>query len=1524
MSTWNLGIDDVSEETQAFKDKLASKDSQIAAQKDRIAKQAADLEEFKKQYNEALHKLSTEAQRTLQLEATLHQRTEDLRNEQIASENAKSALNASLSKNKATALELRQMETTLEMLSNTSNAHNARSVKLEQEKASLELRVKELESNINQPTYTTTPGRRMVTRPRSSSLSNFKITTLEQDLNDARAAITKKEAELETVVRKLSKLQEDVLKDDNDRVAAERRWKSQVETLQASSQDMEEELAYLREQQGDGSREDELLRRIEEDDAKISALELMLRGAGDVRQLADEVHHLRNQLKDEGRRVLHAEALRAELAREKDEILDELEASRGEIHRLAKELHERKTRDHSFRQKAVRTLEECDDPLMSDNSCLIDMDTIEPQVIPLTPPIKQDEADTDTIIHIERLLSAVERLRGERDSLRRDVQFLESESRFTIEALEAKLTASVSTASNNATLATIDQLRAEMDDMHAQMLVVGEQYQINTQYKNAEIRRLGLQVQGLAVSLGHIDTQAGAGLFVAHIDNRDNLHVATQLELEALAKERDELLHELQAKEVHWEQQVDAARMGDHESRERLDDAMCEISELNDHLEELESERDSLALQLTNLMTDLQIAQDELGNAETRYTNLQFHQLNTMTSNEATRTLREHIEELEGRVMRRTEQIGVHQHDIRRLETNLRLQEERLTEMTSELEMITAQKDAMVEDCADAREARDEALALVETLEVDIENLDGLNTENTALVTTLIAVVADTVLNARHAISTTRMQATGVKDDLSYMQGQQSAIQRELVEKVASLKEIACQSEQQQGELEKARLALSRQQSAMSELSTLAMRLQEEKLDLESKISMLEDRLVDVDALEAQNLNDLPKVIQQSESMNEDDSVESSIVQLKLQHADALGALQGRLVETESALDELRTLYDSSIENHRRASEETQMSIQDLNSRLETTSTTLSELREFHEQVVADEKAHVQLITALEKQLTQSQQAREDTLHRCEALKSELKAVIEELEHLKQEQDNILASARDGSETIQRDLEKKIMSLQGRFEEEARLLDISKEEIARVTLRLTDETSNRTEEQKTHALALEAANERAESAESRVSRLEKDLTSLHANLDSIHTQLATSENEQTRLQQEITTHEAEIQKSKSLSHYLEVQIKDRDQLITTLKENVERLRADLARSEKACKAAEVNFSLQNAQHRRETADFQRELSALRIRPNVEQALSELEERNNEMEELLRAKCAEIEENDDRVLEVLKEKKKLSTKVESLNRKVQNLQAKLAAAKASLDSVPSPSDAGPSQRSPQPNADLVPLAEAISPSLALTSQTPQSVSSAFSRPRSATASSAPHPASSSSITPPSLKRKPSERIISGPSHIARPKTPERNRTITPVFKTRTPEHRVAPEADSMLSAVVIGKKRSAPDDFEACENMPVQAFTADGEDVENKTPRVRRVLNSLQSGFTPQRHQNTRQTAPMPSPRRTAPSHSSPFISDMTNTPDAISLMPTSTTKQTNKRSWLGKIRGSSYSTDRPSSTRSLFDRGESS
>lgn len=273
--------------------------------------------------------------------------------------------------------------------------------------------------------------------------------------------------------------------------------------------------------------------------------------------------------------------------------------------------------------------------------------------------------------------------------------------------------------------------------------------------------------------------------------------------------------------------------------------------------------------------------------------------------------------------------------------------------------------------------------------------------------------------------------------------------------------------------------------------------------------------------------------------------------------------------------------------------------------------------------------------------------------------------------------------------------------------------------------------------------------------------------------------------------------------------------------------------------------------------------------------------------------------------------MLKEKKKLTTKVESLTRKVQNLQAKLAAAKASAPTDAEPLSPGPSGVQSPPPASVI-----TSPIAAVIASTPQPIIPTSFRPGSSTplSSNPPAPAKAVVPTPQSQSRRSSRGTVAaaGPSSIQRPKTPEARPTI-PVFRAKTPERRHVPE-ESMVTEVVIGKKRSAPDDFDGCENMPAQAFTADGEDVENKTPRVRRVLNSLQSGFTPLRNQNLRPTgaAAIPSPRKNTAVRSTPYMSDMTNNHHDVPQQPVvpSSAKQSSKRSWLGKIRGSSNPTER--------------
>ncbi|KAJ7193327.1 hypothetical protein GGX14DRAFT_589093, partial [Mycena pura] len=177
--------------------------------------------------------------------------------------------------------------------------------------------------------------------------------------------------------------------------------------------------------------------------------------------------------------------------------------------------------------------------------------------------------------------------------------------------------------------------------------------------------------------------------------------------------------------------------------------------------------------------------------------------------------------------------------------------------------------------------------------------------------------------------------------------------------------------------------------------------------------------------------------------------------------------------------------------------------------------------------------------------------------------------------------------------------------------------------------------------------------------------------------------------ERTTLQEEITLLQAEIQRSLSLRRYLESQLKDkyvnfvrglsvfdasgREQMVASLTIDLEHVKTQFSCADRARQAAEVDLSLHSAQHRREMSELQKQVAALQAQPDMNEVLAELEERNSETEELLKHKCAELEEYDDRAIEILTNNKKLTAKVESLTRKVQKLQTKLEAMEMSKHS-----------------------------------------------------------------------------------------------------------------------------------------------------------------------------------------------------------------------------------------------------------
>ena len=243
----------------------------------------------------------------------------------------------------------------------------------------------------------------------------------------------------------------------------------------------------------------------------------------------------------------------------------------------------------------------------------------------------------------------------------------------------------------------------------------------------------------------------------------------------------------------------------------------------------------------------------------------------------------------------------------------------------------------------------------------------------------------------------------------------------------------------------------------------------------------------------------------------------------------------------------------------------------------------------------------------------------------------------------------------------------------------------------------------------------------------------------------------------------------------------------------------------------------------------------------------------------------------------------KEKKKLTAKVETLTRKVQGLQTKLAALR----------DAAPNQNPAQPIASTA-------------KQSPPIKEPVTAAPVQYIKLSSPV----SSVTPSSPSR---SRARSGPSAPLGPKAPDGGPTAS-VFRAKTPEPAKASSSrlqDPLPTAIVVGKKRAAPDDGD--ETVPVQGFTSDGVLATERNVVTPRRRKSPRTGFTPVRNTTTHPLTTLstePAAQVAAP----PIISDVTNSPRGQPHEAKA------KRSWLGthksrSTQSSNNATERTASAR---------
>jgi myosin protein heavy chain len=700
--------------------------------------------------------------------------------------------------------------------------------------------------------------------------------------------------------------------------------------------------------------------------------------------------------------------------------------------------------------------------------------------------------------------------------------------------------------------------------------------------KERRVRQFSLAATAFAIVIGRLQSQADAVTCSisgkkARSDEKDQrsagglvdlqvkLEVTTKRLADAMSQQNDlqSQVAQMEFKHEEWSAETELLRNVHQDSRDALEQAEARLAEVAASLEEVESERNSLTLQLTNLQTDFSCAQQEVAEAESRYSHLQFHQLSSMSSNEVIRSLRAQIEELEMRVLRRTEQIGIHQHDIKRLETNMRLQEDRVGEMTVELETLSEQKEAMVEDCADAREARDEAKQRAEALEEQLELLEGklemLEEQRKNEVVGLVGIVFETVGHSRNVIMAVKAKAeaealqkaeqadearTRAHDDTSEVIRQTTlalaVCQHELSRSAASVRtfdKARTDIEAEVGGLrEKLEAKAADAKSLSEQLTALRVQHRDAKAVAEdlllNRTQDLETTLQDLqrtnEAMEisyqevVQGLLKSQKELQgrlaKTEHMLANNDLENVLEQFRAQHAEALTNLQKRLDCATNELDEARQSLVDSERLHQQTLDVSVQSRKELETRLLAASDRLQAGEQLEHELTHLRTKHVETVVDLQAQLDSAVKEAQEARESYNELQSAHQMNVKEL--ARATQDYELAQAAE-----------KLLSVQSQ-------LDDSTQRVLHLDLRLRDALEYRDK----HKEDLYLAREQAESI--RID-LREELVTTKAQLEETRLALASSQEEKGALQIEVANVEAQVQRSKSVHRFLESQVKDR-------------------------------------------------------------------------------------------------------------------------------------------------------------------------------------------------------------------------------------------------------------------------------------------------------------------------------------------------------------------------------------------
>ena len=252
-------------------------------------------------------------------------------------QNADLTVRSAAEREKQEELTRRELQQALESISSSDTASNAVISNLRNEKVAMERRMRELEANLQQVITAATPKRKGRARP--SSFSDVRITTLERDLGESQASMTELRAELSKTQEKFRRTEEDLCRVENDKTVLERRTSDDIKNMQGIIASKDEEIMRVVGWEGGvdaglaQEREEELIRRVEEEEAKVLAMERLL---SETRNLKAMESALQKQ-KSASRRMSKAKGLEEKnvgLNRDVKRARHELEETRSQAHVL--------------------------------------------------------------------------------------------------------------------------------------------------------------------------------------------------------------------------------------------------------------------------------------------------------------------------------------------------------------------------------------------------------------------------------------------------------------------------------------------------------------------------------------------------------------------------------------------------------------------------------------------------------------------------------------------------------------------------------------------------------------------------------------------------------------------------------------------------------------------------------------------------------------------------------------------------------------------------------------------------------------------------------------------------------------------------------------------------------------------------------------------------------------------------------------------------------------------------------------